>query len=233
MAKRRKSSGRAGEAGESATAIKVALIGGAATLLAAIIGGFFVLSSGTGDSSSVSSSSSSSSHPGLEQLPSILTVSFANSHTKEIVIVKGVAPDISPNEALYAVATPQQTGATPSVEGAAVEQSWFVGGPAHVGHGGLWAVEIDIAPPSSHTLTVVAVITANTAEGGGQPPAGGVSDGNSTGPPFSTAPSLSPAPPLSTAPHAYTDVRSNLRAFGPQADEVIERSSTSHAKPGY
>jgi hypothetical protein len=219
MAKRSKSSGRAGEASESATAIRVALIGGAATLLAAIVGGVFVLSSGTGNSSSVSSSSSL----GLEQLPSILTVSFANSHTKEIVIVKGVAQDIPSNEALYAVATPQQTGATPNVEGAAVEHSWFVGGPAHVGHDGLWTVEIDIAPPSSRTLTVVAVITANAAQvaGGATPPPGGVSTGNSTG------------PPLSTPPHAPTDLRSNLRAFGPQADDVIETSSTAHAKPGH
>ncbi len=227
MAKRRKSSGRTGEASESATAIRVALIGGAATLLAAIIGGFFVLSSGARDSSSVSSSSSSSSYLGLEQLPSILTVSFANSHTKEIVIVKGVAQDISSNEALYAVATPQQTGATPNVEGATVEQSWFVGGPAHVGHDGLWTVEIDIAPPSSRTLTVVAVVTPNAAPREGAPPPGGVSGtGNSTGPP------LSPAPPLSTAQGIPTDVRSNLRKFGPQAHDVIERSSTAHAKPG-
>jgi hypothetical protein len=222
MVKRRKSSGRAGEAGDGTTAIRVALISGAATLLAAIIGGLFVLFPGTGDSPSASSSSSASPHFGLGQLPSILTVSFANSHTKEIVIVKGVARDISPTEALYAVATPQQTDATPNVGEAAGGQSWFVGGPADIGHDGLWTVEIDIAPPTSRTLTVVAVIATNVpplSAAGGSGGVGGT--GNSTGSP----PDSSPPTP--------TDVRSNLRAWGPQADVVIERSSTAHGKPGH
>ncbi len=226
MATRRKGSGRPAEAGDGKTAIRVALISGAATLLAALTGGLFVLFSGTGDGTSASSNSSASPYVSIDSprgslIPAITSVSFAESQAKEIVIVKGVARDIPPGEALYAVASPQQTDAAPNVGAAAVQHSWFVGGPANIRHDGLWTVQIDIAPPTSRTLTVVAVLTATEL-----PPTGGVS--------CQPCPTSSPSPIASEETLSPAQIRSSLRVSGPQdLSFVVATSNTAHAKPGH
>jgi hypothetical protein len=212
MARRLKGGGKPAETGDGKTAIKVAFIGGAATLLAAIIGGLFVLFSGTGGGNSTSGG------PANNPESVILAVSFAQTQAKETVIVKGEAQDIPTGEAVYAVATPENINATPAVAGQTVAQSWFVGGPADIRQNGLWVIQIDIAPPTSQTLTIVAVITDTVVSAH----AAGNCGSSPCPPPTTNLTTLSPA-----------EIRSNLEANGPASGIVMSMSSAVHPRPGH
>jgi hypothetical protein len=206
MARRLKGAGRPAETSDGKTAIKVAFISGAATLLAAMVGGLFVLFSGSGGGNSTNSGPTSAPEP------VILAVSFAHTQAKEIVIVKGTSQNIPTGEAIYAVATPENINVTPSVAGQAVARPWFVGGPANIRQNGLWAVQIDIVPPTSQTLTVVAVITSALVFPTGRCPQ-----------PCTPSPTtISPA-----------EIRSNLETDGPGSGVVLSRSSAVHPKPDH
>jgi hypothetical protein len=159
----RKRTDNSRQATERKAALRVAYIGAAATLSAAIIGGIFVLvSSSNHDSPGNGIPTGSYSYGSSPAELAILSVSFGQVGTREIISVTGVARNVPAHLSVYAVAKPGTTNAkTPALESGTNTVSWFVAGPAAVAGNGLWSVKINISPPETGKLTIAAVEARN------------------------------------------------------------------------
>jgi hypothetical protein len=190
------------QATERKTALRVAYIGAAATLSAAIIGGIFAFVS-----SSNHGPTGSHSYGHSQADLAILSVSFGQVGTKEIISVTGVARNVPAQLSVYAVAKPGTTKVkTPTPESGTNTVSWFVAGPAVVARSGLWSVKININPPETGKLTIAALEARNI------PP-----------PHCGSGATCAPPPPL---PPTAAQVKAELSNREPGAT-IISRTSSS------
>ena len=196
------------QATERKTALRVAYMGAGATLLAAIIGGIFALVSSSNHGSPGNGIPTGHYSYGSGQADlAILSVSFGQVGTREIISVTGVARNVPAHLSVYAVAKPGTTKVkTPTLESGTNTVSWFVAGPAVVASNGLWSVEINISPPETGKLTIAAVEGHNIA-------------------PARCAPGETCPPPSPTPPTA-AQVRAELSNPG-SGVTIISRTSSS------
>jgi hypothetical protein len=196
------------QATERKTALRIAYVGAAATLSAAIIGGIFALVSSSNHGSSGNGiPTGGHSYRSSQADLAILSISFGQVGTSEIISVTGVARNVPAHLSVYAVAKPGTTKVkTPAPESGTNTASWFVAGPAVVARSGLWSVKINISPPETGKLTIAALEARNT-------------------PPAQCAPGKTCAPPLPLPPTA-AQVKAELSHEGSSAT-IISRTSSS------
>jgi hypothetical protein len=194
------------QATERKTALRVAYIGAAATLSAAIIGGIFAWVSSSGHGPPGIPHGSHSYGRSQADL-AILSVSFGQVGTSEVISVTGVARNVPAQLSVYAVAKPGATKVkAPSVDSGTNTVSWFVAGPAVVASSGLWSVKINISPPETGKLTIAALEARNI-------PSAQCAPGKTCAPP----------PPL---PPTAAQVRAELGNQG-SGTTIISRTSSS------
>jgi len=194
------------QATERKTALRVAYIGAAATLSAAIIGGIFAWVSSSGHGPPGIPHGSHSYGPSQADL-AILSVSFGQVGTSEVISVTGVARHVPAQLSVYAVAKPGTTKVkAPTAESGTNTVSWFVAGPAVLARSGLWSVKINISPPETGKLTIAALEARNI------PP-----------PHCASGATCAPLPP---SPPTAAQVRAQLSNQGSGAI-IISRTSSS------